>query len=237
MGKTAFALNIAENAAVEGGIPVAFFSLEMSKEQLFMRLICAESRLNAYTLQHGFVTPQDWCQLNAAGEKLAKAPIYIDDSSDNTVLKLRAKARRLKMEQGLGLIIIDYLQLMKVHRPSERRDLDISEISRSLKGLAKDLNLPVITLSQLNRQLENRDDKRPRLADLRESGALEKDADVVIFIHREELFKGKKRKAKETAPVKEGIADIIVAKQRNGPTGAVQLAFLKAYTQFENLAY
>ena len=237
MGKTAFALNIARNAAVEGGIPVAFFSLEMSKEQLVMRLICAESRLNAYTLQHGFVTPQDWCQLNAAGEKLAKAPIYIDDASDNTALKLRAKARRLRKEQGLGLIIIDYLQLMKVHRPSERRDLDISEMSRSLKGLAKDLNIPVITLSQLNRQLENRDDKRPRLADLRESGALEQDADVVIFIHREEVFKDKKRKAKETTPVKEGVVDIIVAKQRNGPTGAVQLAFVKAYTRFENLAH
>ena len=236
MGKTAFALNIARNAAVEGGIPVGFFSLEMSKEQLVMRLICAESRLNAYNLQHGFVTPQDWCQLNAAGEKLAKAPIYIDDAADNTVLKLRAKARRLKKEQGLGLIIIDYLQLMKVQRPSERRDLDISEMSRSLKGLAKDLNIPVITLSQLNRQLENRDDKRPRLADLRESGALEQDADVVIFIHREEVFKDKKRKAKETAPVKEGVADIIVAKQRNGPTGTVQLAFVKAYTRFENLA-
>jgi replicative DNA helicase len=153
---------------VEVGIPVGFFSLEMSKKQLVMRLICAESRLNAYNLQHGFVTPQDWCQLNAAGEKLANEPIYIDDASDNTALKLRAKARRLKKEQGLGLglVIIDYLQLMKVHRPSERRNLDISEISRSLKGLAKDLNIPVITLSQLNRQLENRDDKRPRLAEM-----------------------------------------------------------------------
>ena len=237
MGKTAFALNIARNVAVECEIPVGFFSLEMSKEQLAMRLICAESRLNAYNLQHGFVTPQDWAHLNEAGEKLAKAPIYIDDASDNTVLKLRAKARRLKMEQGLGLIIIDYLQLMKVHRPSERRDLDISEISRSLKGLAKDLNIPVITLSQLNRQLENRDDKRPRLADLRESGALEQDADVVIFIHREEVFKDKKRKGKETVAIKEGVADIIVSKQRNGPTGTIQLAFLKAYTRFENLAY
>ena len=141
------------------------------------------------------------------------------------------------MEQGLGLIFIDYLQLMKVHRHSERRDLDISEISRSLKGLAKDLNIPVITLSQLNRQLENRDDKRPRIADLRESGALEQDADVVIFIHREEVFKGKKCKGKETVAIKEGVADIIVSKQRNGPTVTVQLAFLKAYTRFENLAH
>jgi replicative DNA helicase len=237
MGKTALALNIARNVAVEGGIPVGFFSLEMSKEQLVMRLICAESRRNAYSLQHGYVTTEDWCALNAAGGKLADAPIYIDDAADNTALKIRAKARRLKMEQGLGLIIIDYLQLMKVQRPSERRDLDISEISRSLKGLAKDLSIPVIALSQLNRQLENRDDKRPRLADLRESGALEQDADVVIFIHREEVFKDKKRTTKAAAPPTEGVADIIVAKQRNGPTGTIQLAFLKAYTRFENLAY
>lgn len=234
MGKTAMALNIARNAAIESGTTVAFFSLEMSKEQLVMRLISSESRLNAYNLRQGFVTPENWQRLRQVGERLSGAPIYIDDSSDNTVLKLRAKTRRLKSELDLGLVIIDYLQLMKVHRPSERRDLDISEISRSLKGLAKDLGLPVIALSQLNRQLENRTDKRPRLADLRESGALEQDADIVIFIHREEVFR---RQDGQPDLKNEGIAEIIVAKQRNGPTDTVRLAYINSYTRFENLAY
>jgi replicative DNA helicase len=232
MGKTAFALNLARNAAVNSGVPTIVFSLEMSKEQLTMRLICAEARLNPYRLQHGYTTPEDWQRLNAARERLSGAPIFIDDAADATALKIRTKARRLKSEKKLGLIIIDYLQLMKVQNRAERRDLDISEISRSLKGLAKDLEIPVITLSQLNRQLENREDKRPRLADLRESGALEQDADVVIFIHREAVFKRKEGVMVED----EGTADIIVAKQRNGPTDKVRLAFIEAYTRFENLA-
>ena len=175
---------------------------------------------------------------NVEAEEALISAVLIDNSTLSEIVEILSPDDFYKYgHKKIFGSIIDYLQLMKVHRPSERRDLDISEMSRSLKGLAKDLNIPVITLSQLNRQLENRDDKRPRLADLRESGALEQDADVVIFIHREEVFKDKKRKAKETDPVKEGVADIIVAKQRNGPTGTVQLAFVKAYTRFENLAY
>jgi replicative DNA helicase len=232
MGKTAFALNIARNAAVESNIPVAFFSLEMAKEQLVMRLLFAEARLNATRLRDGFITKQDWETLNQAGSTLHEAPIYIDDSADNSALSIRAKTRRLKMEIGLGLVVIDYLQLMKVTRPNERRDLDISEISRSLKSLAKELQIPVVALSQLNRQLEKRDDKRPRLSDLRESGSLEQDADVVAFIHREEVFKKKEDKI----PF-EGKAELIVAKQRNGPTDSLPLAFLKSYSRFENLAF
>jgi replicative DNA helicase len=231
MGKTAFALNIARNAAVESDIPVAFFSLEMAKEQLVMRLLFSEARLNGARLRDGFINKKDWEELDRACSTLHQAPIYIDDSPDNSALSIRAKTRRLKLEKGLGLIIIDYLQLMKVTRPNERRDLDISEISRSLKGLAKELEVPIIALSQLNRQLEKRDDKRPRLSDLRESGSLEQDADVVAFIHREEVFK----KNEDKLPF-EGKAELIVAKQRNGPTDSLPLAFLKSYSRFENLA-
>jgi replicative DNA helicase len=232
MGKTAFALNLATHAAVQNGVPTIVFSLEMSKEQLAMRLLTAESRVDPYRLKHGFTTPEDWKNLKKARKRLCGAPIYIDDASDITALKLRTKARRLKAEKKVGLVIIDYLQLMKVQQRAERRDLDISEISRSLKGLAKDLDIPVIALSQLNRQLENREDKRPRLSDLRESGALEQDADVVIFIHREAAF----RRKEDAAVEDDGVADIIVAKQRNGPTDRVKLAYLREYTRFENPA-
>ena len=229
MGKTAMALNIARNAAVAGSTPVAIFSLEMGKEQLVMRLLCAESQIKSHRMRDGFITPQDWKKLHRAGDTLFQAPIYIDDSPENSVLSIRAKTRRLKMENDVGLVIIDYLQLMKVVRTSERRDLDISEISRSLKALARELEIPVVALSQLNRQLEKRDDKRPRLSDLRESGALEQDADVVAFIHRANAF----RRADE---VQDGRAEVIVAKHRNGPTGSAHLAFLKPYSRFENLA-
>ncbi len=232
MGKTAFALNIARNVAVDNNIPVAVFSLEMSKEQLALRLLAAESRVNSNRFRDGFITDDAWKRIEEAGNRLRTAPLYIDDTAGTTVLNLRTKARRLKMDKGLSLIIIDYLQLMNVHRQTERRDLDISEISRSLKGLAKELNIPVVALSQLNRQLEKRDDKRPRLSDLRESGAIEQDADVVAFIHRAEIFK-----KKGDAFADEGKAEIIVAKHRNGPIDRVKLAFLKAYTRFENLAY
>ncbi len=231
MGKTAMALNIARNAAVDGKIPVAIFSLEMAKEQLVLRLLWAESRVSADRLRDGFMSDRDWKKLHQAGARLYEAPIYIDDSPENSALSIRAKTRRLKMEQNVGLVIIDYLQLMKIVRTSERRDLDISEISRSLKALARELEIPVVALSQLNRQLERRDDKRPRLSDLRESGALEQDADVVAFIHREDVFK----KKGEIQP-DDGKAELIVAKQRNGPTGSVPLAFLKRYLRFENLA-
>ena len=232
MGKTALALNIARNAAIKSDIPVVIYSLEMSKEQLAMRMLSAEARVDSYNIRQGYLFEKEWKALYRAGENLNDAPIYIDDSSDTTVLKLRAKSRRLQREKGLGLIIIDYLQLMKVQNTTDRRDLDIAEISRSLKGLAKELNDPVIALSQLNRALENRDDKTPRLADLRESGSLEQDADLVVFIHRPEVFK----KDKDKPSKNDGKAEIIVAKQRNGPTNTIKLTFLKQYTRFENLA-
>ncbi len=230
MGKTAFALNIARNAAVDHGTPVAVFSLEMSKEQLSMRMLCAEARVDSHRLRGGFLSNDDWTNLTHAASVLSEAPIFIDDSPDISALNIRAKARRLKSDQQLGLVIIDYLQLMKGHRHSERRDLEISEISRALKGLAKELNVPVMALSQLNRKLEERTDKRPKLSDLRESGALEQDADVVTFIYRDEVYN------KEENNPNRGKAEIILAKHRNGPTGDVPLAFIHAYTRFENLA-
>ena len=229
MGKTALALNMARNTAVETHTAVALFSLEMSKEQLSMRMLCAEARVDSHRLRGGFLGTEDWTNLTQAASVLSEAPIFIDDSPDVTSLDIRAKARRLKMDNKLGLIIIDYLQLMQGRRNIERRDLEISEISRSLKGLAKELEVPVIALSQLNRKLEERTDKRPKLSDLRESGALEQDADVVMFIYRDEVYN-----RDENNP-NTGKAEIIVAKHRNGPTGDVPLAFIHAYTRFENL--
>ena len=231
MGKTAFALNIARNAAVECQIPVGFFSLEMSKEQLVMRLLCSEARIDSLRLRDGSVSAHDMHRLQNAKGTLCEAPIYIDDSYDNSVLSIRAKSRRLKSENGLGLVIIDYLQLIKVPRHTERRDLDVSEISRSLKSLAKELEIPVVALSQLNRQSERRDDKRPRLSDLRESGALEQDADLVAFIHRQNASR-----QKEAMNFDDGTAELIVAKHRNGPTDSIYFTFLDAYARFENLA-
>ena len=230
MGKTALALNIARNAAVDSQIPVAIFSLEMSKEQLSLRMLCAEARLDSSRLRGGFFSMADWHRLTDAAGILSESPIYIDDSPSLSAMEIRAKARRLKMDKNIGLVIIDYLQLMKARAGAERRDLEISEISRSLKALAKELEIPVLAISQLNRMLEQRNDKRPRLSDLRESGALEQDADVVAFIYRDELYN-----QDENNPLK-GIAEIILAKQRNGPTGKVKLTFLDAYTRFENLA-
>jgi len=230
MGKTALALNIARNAAVEAGVPVAVFSLEMSKEQLSLRLLCAEARIDSSRLRSGFLTDEDWHRVTDAASDLSDAPIFIDDSASLTAMEVRAKARRLKMDKNIGLIVIDYLQLMQGRAGAERRDLEISEISRSLKALAKEINLPVIALSQLNRMLEQRNDRRPRLSDLRESGALEQDADVVAFIYRDEVYN------KEENNPNKGTAEIILAKQRNGPTGDIKLTFLNAYTRFENLA-
>ena len=230
MGKTALALNIAKNAAVDSNIPVAIFSLEMSKEQLSLRMLCAEARLDSSRLRGGFFSMADWHRLTDAAGTLSESPIYIDDSPSLSAMEIRAKARRLKMDKNIGLVIIDYLQLMKARAGAERRDLEISEISRSLKALAKELEIPVLAISQLNRMLEQRNDKRPRLSDLRESGALEQDADVVAFIYRDEIYN-----QDENNPLK-GIAEIILAKQRNGPTGKVRLTFLDAYTRFENLA-
>jgi replicative DNA helicase len=230
MGKTALALNIARNAAVDAGVPVAIFSLEMSKEQLSLRLLCAEARIDSSRLRSGFFSMEDWERLTDAAGVLSAAPIFIDDSPSLSAMEVRAKARRLKMDKNIGLIIIDYLQLMQGRVSAERRDLEISEISRSLKALAKEINLPVIALSQLNRMLEQRNDRRPRLSDLRESGALEQDADVVAFIYRDEVYN------KEENNPHKGTAEIILAKQRNGPTGEVLLTFLSVYTRFENMA-
>jgi replicative DNA helicase len=230
MGKTALALNIARHAAVEANIPVAIFSLEMSKEQLSLRMLCSEARIDSSRLRGGFFSMEDWHRLTDAAGILSESPIYIDDSASLSAMEIRAKARRLKMDKNIGLIIIDYLQLMQGRASAERRDLEISEISRGLKALAKELDLPVMALSQLNRMLEQRTDKRPRLSDLRESGALEQDADVVAFIYRDEVYN------KEEDNPNRGTAEIILSKQRNGPTGDVFLSFLNSYTRFENLA-
>jgi replicative DNA helicase len=230
MGKTAFALNIARNAAVDAQTPVAVFSLEMSKEQLSMRMLCAEARVDSSRVRSGFFNREDWNKLTEAAGILSDLPIYIDDSPAISALEIRAKARRLKMEKGLGLVVIDYLQLMRGRASAERRELEISEMSRSLKTLAKEMNIPVIALSQLNRKLEERSDKRPMLSDLRESGSIEQDADVVAFIYRDEIYN------KDENNPNRGKAEIILGKQRNGPTGTAHLIFLNTYTRFENPA-
>ena len=231
MGKTALALNIARNAAVDANVPVAIFSLEMSKEQLSMRLLCSEARIDSSRLRGGFFSMEDWRKLTDAAGVLSDTSIFIDDTPDISGMEIRAKARRLKMEKDIGLVIIDYLQLMKGRMSAERRDLEISEISRSLKALAKELDVPVMALSQLNRMLEQRNDKQPRLSDLRESGALEQDADVVAFIYRDEIYNSDDNNPKK------GTADILIRKNRNGPTGEATLTFLDSYTRFENLAF
>jgi replicative DNA helicase len=228
MGKTALALCIARNAAMRGKFPVGVFSLEMSKEQLAMRLLCAEARVDSHKIRTGFLGQQECVKmLNAAG-LFMDAPMYIDDTPAISSLELRAKARRMKTDRGLGLIIVDYLQLMRAREGTERREQEISEISRSLKGLAKELNVPVIALSQLNRKVEERHDKRPLLSDLRESGAIEQDADVIAFIYRDEVYN------RDSAD--KGIAEIHVSKHRNGPTGSIKLRYIDSYTRFENLA-
>ncbi|MBC7357848.1 MAG: replicative DNA helicase [Desulfacinum sp.] len=228
MGKTAFALNIARNAAMKSGIPCAVFSLEMSKEQLAMRLLCSEARVDSQKVRTGFLSQQDCAKLLTAAGYFMEAPLFIDDTPAITTLELRAKARRLKMEHGIGMIMVDYLQLMRSREHSERRELEISDISRSLKALAKELNVPVVALSQLNRKVEERHDKRPQLSDLRESGAIEQDADVIAFIYRDEVYNPESKD--------KGTAEIIVSKQRNGPTGRVKLAYINSYTRFEDLA-
>lgn len=230
MGKTAFALDIAKNAAAESGIPVAVFSLEMSKEQLAIRMLSSDAKVDSQRIRKGFLGETDWPRLIAAASRLSEAPIFIDDTPAITVLEMKAKARRLKADQGLGLIILDYLQLMRSGGFKDSREQEISEISRSLKALAKELNVPVIALSQLNRKVEDRTNRRPQMADLRESGAIEQDADVIAFIYRDEVYN-----RSEDNPDK-GIAEIIIGKQRNGPTGVVKLAFLEKFTCFENLA-
>ncbi len=228
MGKTTFALNIAQHAAIKGGIPSAIFSLEMAKEQLALRMLCSEAKVDAHRLRGGFLSEADWPKLTRAAGNLSEAPIFIDDTPGLTALEMRAKSRRLKAEKKLGLVIVDYLQLMRGRADSDTREQEISDISRSLKALAKELTVPVIALSQLNRRVEERGDKRPQLADLRESGAIEQDADVIIFLYRDEIYnKSENNKGK---------AEIIIGKQRNGPTDKFDLAFLDRYTCFENLS-
>lgn len=228
-GKTAFALSCAENAACDHKIPCAIFSLEMSKEQLVQRLLCSRAQVDSYKLRGGFLAESDWPKLTRAAGVLSEAPIYIDDSPMLTVLEMRAKARRLKKEKNVGLLVVDYLQLVRSVGRVESREREISEISRGLKALAKEINIPVVALSQLNRGVENRHDKRPMLSDLRESGSLEQDSDVVIMIYRDEMY--------NTESLDAGKAELIIGKQRNGPTGKVMLAFLKQFTRFENLAH
>jgi len=230
MGKTALAINMVQNAALLHKVPVAVFSLEMSKEQLGMRMLCSISRVDAQRLRTGFLKEQDWPKLTRAVGMLSDAPIYIDDTPAITVLEMRAKARRLKTEHNIGLVVVDYLQLMRGRSNVNSREQEISEISRSLKAMAKELGIPVLALSQLNRSLETRPNKRPQLSDLRESGAIEQDADVIMFIYRDEVY----NKAEDNP--KRGIAEIIIGKQRNGPTGSLELAFLDHITTFENLA-
>ncbi|MFT3756795.1 MAG: replicative DNA helicase [Pseudoxanthomonas sp.] len=230
MGKTTLALNMAEYAAFKSKKAVAVFSMEMSASQLAMRLMSSVGRVNATRLRTGQLEDEDWSRVTSAIRLLKETKIFIDDTPALSPDVLRSKARRLKREHDLGLIVIDYLQLMAVPGNSENRATEISEISRSLKALAKELNVPVIALSQLNRSLETRTDKRPVMADLRESGAIEQDADVIVFIYRDEYYN------KESSPDK-GLAEVIIGKQRNGPTGSLKLKFFGEYTRFDNLAH
>jgi replicative DNA helicase len=226
MGKTSLALNIAQHVAIERGVPVGIFSLEMSQEQVVQRMLCSEARVDAQRLRTGFLSDADWPKLTAAAGRLHEAPIYVDDSAVLSVWELKSKARRLKNDIDLGLLLVDYLQLVS-GPTSENRQQEISAISRSLKALAKELEIPVMAMSQLSRAVEARGgERRPVLSDLRESGAIEQDADVVIMIYRPELYNLEPK----------GVAEIIVAKQRNGPTGTDKLAFKKEYTRFENMA-
>lgn len=227
MGKTSFALNVALHVGTKTGLTVGIFSLEMAKEQLFLRLLTTEAGVDAHRFRSGFLSENDYAKLSKALGALAEARVFIDDTPALGVLEMRAKARRLAAEHGLHLLVIDYIQLMQARGRFENRTQELASISRALKGLAKELNIPVMALSQLSRAPEARSDRRPQLADLRESGALEQDADVVLFIYREDQY--------HPTEENQGLAEIIIGKQRNGPTGTVKLAFIKEYTRFENL--
>lgn len=226
MGKTTLAINIAENAAIGAKVPTAIYSMEMPAEQLAFRMISSLGRVDQSHLRTGNFPDEDWSRINTAVQLMSDAPIYIDDAPALSPTEVRARARRLKREHDLGLIVLDYLQLMQVHGSTENRATEISEISRSLKALAKELSLPIIALSQLNRSVEQRTDKRPVMSDLRESGAIEQDADVIVFIYREEVY--------NPDTPRKGIADISIAKQRNGPIGDFPLTFVGRFTKFEN---
>ena len=226
MGKTALALNMAQYAAKNGNV-VGIFSLEMSAEQLVSRLLCSEARVDAHRLRTGYLNREEWARLADALRRLCETKVYIDDSAAVSVMEMRAKCRRLKAEHGLDMLIVDYLQLMAGRGRIESRQQEVSQISRDLKGLAKELDVPVVALSQLSRAPEQRSEHKPQLSDLRESGAIEQDSDVVCFIYREELY--------NPTDENQGTAELIIGKQRNGPTGSVQLAFLKEFTRFENM--
>ena len=228
MGKTAFVLNVAQHAALKENVPVAIFSLEMSKAQLVNRMLCAEALVDAQKVRTGELNSDDWNKLVEGMGRLSEAPIYIDDTPGITAMEIRAKCRRLKLEKGLGLIVIDYRQLMSGSGKSDSRQQEISEISRSLKAIAREMEAPVIALSQLSRACEARSDHRPMLSDLRESGAIEQDADLVAFLYRDEYYFPEKTE-------KKNMAELIIAKQRNGPTGTVNLTWLGQYTKFANM--
>ncbi len=234
MGKTAFCLNVALHAALRNGLPVAIFSLEMSRQQLALRMICSEARVNFQRLRTGYLAQDEINRIVAAVGRLSEAQIYCDDSGMLSALELRAKARRLKKDKKIGLLVVDYLQLMRgstTRGGQDNRVQEISEISRSLKALAKELDVPVLAISQLNRGVESRTDKRPQMSDLRESGAIEQDSDLILFIYRQEMYD----KA-DTPEDKKGTAELIIGKQRNGPMGTVSLTFLDQYTRFEDMA-
>ena len=229
MGKSALALGMIEYAGVVEKIPTAVFSLEMSKEQLVQRMLCSHARVDAHKVRTGYLATSDWPRLTAAAGKLSEAPIFIDDTPGISAMELRAKARRLKSHHDIQLIILDYMQLMRGSAMNmESRQQEISEISRSLKALARELSVPVVAISQLSRAVESRTDHRPQLSDLRESGAIEQDADLVVLILREEYY--------NPSADNQGIAEVIIAKQRNGPVGSLKLSFIKEYTRFENIA-
>jgi replicative DNA helicase len=229
-GKTAFALNIAQFAGITLRGNVLILSLEMSAQQLVQRMLCAEAKVDSQAVRTGMLQSSDWTRLTAAAGRLSEAPIFIDDSPNLTVLEARAKARRMKAEHNLQLVIIDYLQLMRGRAHLDNRQQEISEISRSLKALAKELSVPVVALSQLSRAVETRDQRRPQLSDLRESGALEQDSDLILFLYRPSMYR-------DDLPVeKSNVAEVIVGKQRNGPTGSVEVVFLPQYARFENIA-
>src|SRR3954468_5085946 len=232
MGKTSLVLNMAQHVGTKTDMTVGLFSLEMSKEQLFLRLLTSEARIDAHRLRGGFLGERDWGKLSQAIGTLSEAHIFIDDTPSIGVLEMRAKCRRLKSEHGLHMVVVDYIQLMQGRGRFENRTLELASISRSMKGLAKELSIPVVVLSQLSRAPEARSDHRPQLSDLRESGALEQDADVVLFIYREDMYMDKSAPPADS----QGVAELIVGKQRNGPTGVVKLAFLREFTRFENLA-
>lgn len=229
MGKSALAVSIVEHIGIAQKKSVAMFSLEMSKEQLVQRMLCSQARVDAHKVRSGFLAPADWPKLTAAAGKLSSSKIYIDDTPAISALELRAKARRLKSQYDVELIILDYLQLMRGSLKADNRQQEISEISRSIKALARELDIPIIALSQLSRAVESRQDHRPQLSDLRESGAIEQDADLVMLLMRDEYYN----------PTEEnrGIAELNIAKQRNGPVGIIKLSFIKEYIRFENLAY